>query len=66
MIKMKQCCGDDGKPDLEKMKQFMERCCRGRVGDDEIRIMKQICFQDGRPDSEKIKELMEKCGCRPS
>jgi hypothetical protein len=23
---MKQCCGDDGMPDFEKMKQFMEQC----------------------------------------
>ena len=66
MTMMKQCCGDDGKPDFEKMKQFMERCCRERVGDDEMRIMKEICSREGTSDLKKMKELMEICGCRPS
>jgi hypothetical protein len=63
---MKQCCDDDGKPDFEKMKQFMKRCCEERLGDDKMRIMKQICCQEGMPDADKMKELMKRCGCRPS
>ncbi len=31
---VKECCGDDGKPDFEKMKAFMERCGMKAFGDD--------------------------------
>ncbi len=57
---MKQCCGEDGKPDFGKecgkvnlMKRFME--------------MKQVCGQEGIPDAKKLKHFMkvfmEDCEC---
>jgi hypothetical protein len=61
---MKQCCGDNGKPDFEKMKKFMEKCGKTQFGETEIRMMKECCAQEGMPDFKKMKELMEKCGCR--
>ena len=61
---MKQCCGDDGKPDFEKMKQFMTECGKGSFGETEIAMMKQFCCQEGMLDFTKMKEMMEKCGCR--
>jgi len=63
---MKQCCGIDGKPDFEKMKQFMPNCGKEGFGGKEIAMMKQFCGQEGMPNMEKMKELMEKCGCQVS
>ena len=63
---MKQCCGADGKPDFDKMKQFMANCEKEGFGGKEIAMMKQFCGQEGMPDMEKMKELMEKCGCQVS
>jgi hypothetical protein len=60
---MKQCCGPEGKPDFEKMKQFMESCGKKQFGEEEIRMMKECCGKEGIPDVEKMKELMGKCGC---
>ena len=60
---MKQCCGEDGKPDFGEMKQFMEKCGKARFGDHEIEMMKQFCGQEGMPDFEKMKQFMETCGC---
>ena len=60
---MKQCCGEDGKPNFEKMKQFMEGCGKEQFSDNETQMMKQFCGSGGMPDPEKMKELMEKCGC---
>ena len=61
---MKQCCGEDGKPDFDKMKHFMANCGKEGFGGKEIAMMKQFCGQEGMPDMEKMKELMEKCGCQ--
>jgi hypothetical protein len=61
---MKHCCGDDGKPDFEKMKQFMAQCGKDSFGEAEIAMMKQFCYQAGMPDFDKMREMMEKCGCR--
>ena len=61
---MKQCCGPEGRPDFEKMKEFMERCGKTQFGEEEIRMMKECCGQKGMPDFEKMKQMMEKCGCR--
>ncbi len=63
---MKQCCTEEGKPDFEKMKQFMEHCGKQQFSEDELAMMKQFCGQEGMPDSEKTKQLMEKCGCQAS
>ena len=61
---MKQCCGEGGKPNFEKMKQFMESCGKTQFGEEETRMMKECCAQEGMPDFEKMKQMMEKCGCR--
>lgn len=63
---MKQCCGQDGKPDFDKMKQFMKHCGKDAFSDDEIQMMKHFCAQEKMPDVEMMKEMMEKCGCHPS
>jgi hypothetical protein len=62
---MKECCGEDGMPDVEKMKSFMEKCGKTHFTEDDIKRMQEFCGQSGKPDAEKIKQLMEKCGCRP-
>ncbi|MFQ6022632.1 MAG: hypothetical protein ACE5NW_07920 [Acidiferrobacterales bacterium] len=63
---MKQCCTAEGKPDFEKMKQFMESCGKKEFSEDETAMMKQFCGQEGMPDVEKMKQMMEKCGCHVS
>ena len=63
---MNQCCTDDGKPDFEKMKQFMEHCGKQDLSEEQIAMMKGFCGQDDMPDMTKMMEFMEKCGCRPS
>lgn len=60
---MKQCCDEGGKPDFEKMKQFMKGCGKQLFNDNETKMMKQFCGCEGMPDPEKMKELMKKCGC---
>lgn len=60
---MKQCCGKEGMPDFEKMKQFMQNCGKKEFSEDEMAMMKQFCGQQRMPDTEKMKEMMEKCGC---
>ena len=62
---MKQCCSDDGKPDFEKMKEFMEGCGMAEFSGEKIAMMKEFCCQEGMPNMEKMKELMDKCGCQP-
>ena len=63
---MKQCCGNDGKLNFEKMKQFMQRCGKTEFGDEQIAMIEQFCGQEGTPSVEKMKALMEKCDCRQS
>ena len=63
---MEQCCGRDRKPDLDKMKQFMEHCGKEEFSEEQIATMKGFCGQEGKPDATKMMEFMEKCGCRPS
>jgi hypothetical protein len=60
---MKQCCGEDGKPNFEKMQQFMKSCGKEQFSDDEMKMMKQFCGSERMPDPEKVKTLMEKCRC---
>lgn len=60
---MKECCGQDGMPDFEKMKAFMENCGKRGFTDEEIKMMRQFCDQTGKPDDKNLKQLMEKCGC---
>ena len=63
---MNQCCTDDGKPDFEKMKQFMEHFGKRDLSEEQIAKMKGFCGQEGMSDMAKMMEFMEKCGCRPS
>ena len=61
---MKQCCGEGGTPDFEKMKQFMEKCGKEQLSEDEIATMKGMCGGEDMPDFAKMKQFMERCGCR--
>lgn len=63
---MKECCTSEGKPDFDKMKQFMKRCGKQQFSEDELDMMKQFCTQEGMPDVDKMKQMMEKCGCHVS
>jgi len=47
---MKECCGQDGMPDFEKMKSFMEKCGKREFTDDEIKMMRQFCAQYWQPE----------------
>ena len=60
---MKQCCGEEGKPNFEKMKQVMESCGKQGFSDQELAMMKKFCGPEARPDFEKMKQFMEGCGC---
>lgn len=60
---MKQCCGEDGLPDMEKMKGFMQMCGKSEFSDDELAMMRQFCGQGAQPDAEEMMQLMKKCGC---
>lgn len=62
---MNQCCGSNGKPDFEKMKQFMAHCGKAEFSEEHLAMMKQFCGQEGMPNMERMKALMEKCGCQP-
>lgn len=63
---MKQCCGEDGAPDFEKMKQFMEQCGKEEFSEDQIKMMKQFCSEKVMPMMQEMMEMMEKCGCKVS
>jgi len=60
---MEQCCTTDGKPDFEKMKQFMEHCGKQGFSEEDKSMMKQFCGQEETPNAEKMQQPMEKCGC---
>lgn len=61
---MKQCCGEGGKPNFEKMKELMEGCGKMQFSEDEIATMKRMCASEDMPDFAKMKQFMERCGCR--
>ena len=61
---MKQCCGEGGMPDAQKMKQFMESFAKKEFGEAEMKMIEQCCGKEGMPDQKEMKALMEKCGCR--
>lgn len=61
---MKHCCDEEGMPDFEKMKEFMEKCGKMEFSQAEVYKMKQFSGQQGKPDFEKMKQFMESCGCR--
>ena len=60
---MKQCCGDDGMTNFEKMKQFMEQCGKNEFTEEHMDMMKAFYAGEDMPDFEKMKAMMEKCGC---
>ena len=60
---MEQCCGGDGRPDFDMMKQFMEHCGKEEFSEQQIAMMKQFCGPDGKPDAKQMKQFMENCGC---
>ena len=62
---MEQCCGGDGKPNFDMMKQFMERCGKEKFSEEQIAMMKDFCCQEGEPDMAKMKQMMGVCGCQP-
>jgi len=61
---MEQCCGADGKPNVDMMKQFMSRCGKSDFSDNEMEMMKQFCCGEGMPDMSRMKAMMESFGCR--
>jgi hypothetical protein len=61
---MKQCCGEGGMPDAEKMKQFMESFAKKEFGEAQKEMIKQFCCREGMPDPKEMQALMEKCGCK--
>ena len=60
---MKQCCGEGGMPDLEKMKQFMEGFGKMDFDEGKMKMMKEFCGKEGKPHPQEMKAIMEKCGC---
>ena len=60
---MAECCGDDGNPNLDKMKAFMEKCGKKDFSEEELTMMKQFCGPEGKPDAEQMKQFMDNCGC---
>jgi len=62
---MKQCCGEGGMPDPEKMKQFMESFGKKDFGEAQMEMIKQFCGGEEKPNPQEMKALMEKCGCSP-
>ena len=59
---MQQCCGSDGKPDIDKMKRFMEQRGKVEFSNANLQMMQQICTQKGMPDMAKMKQMMEAYG----
>ncbi len=60
---MEHCCGNDGMPNFDMMKQFMTHCGKSEFSDEDIGMMKQFCGK-GMPDMSKMKKMMESCGCQ--
>ncbi len=40
---MEQCCGSNGKPDFDMMKQFMKHCGKEEFSENQIGMMKRFC-----------------------
>jgi hypothetical protein len=59
---MSQCCGAEGKFDVEKMKAFMQRFGKMEFTDDQIAKMKELCREQGDICDEMVK-FMRGCGC---
>ena len=46
---MKLCCGDDGMPSFEKMKQFMEQCGKKGFTEEHMAMMKAFLRRKRHP-----------------
>ena len=60
---MKQCCGPDGRADVERLKAFMERCGKKEFSIEEFQLMEEFCARDKAPDAAQMRELMDNCRC---
>ena len=60
---MKHCCGEGGKPDPEKMKQFMESFGKKEFSEAQMEMIHGFCCGESKPNPQEMKALMEKCGC---
>jgi len=60
---MKHCCGESGKPDPAKMKQFMESFGKKEFSEAQMEMIHEFCCGEGMPNPQEVKALMEKCGC---
>jgi hypothetical protein len=60
---MKQCCGEGGRPDPEKMKKFMEGFGKKEFSVAQMEMIHEFCCGDDKPDPQTTKTLMEKCEC---
>jgi hypothetical protein len=60
---MAECCGDDGKLDLNKIKAFMEKCGKQDFNEGDFAMMKQFCPPEGTLDPRQLKQFMENRGC---
>jgi len=60
---MKQCCGEGGMPDPEKMKEFVESFGKKDFGEAQMEMIKGFCCGEGKPNTQEMRSLMEKCGC---
>jgi hypothetical protein len=60
---MRQCCGEGGKPDPEKMKQFMGSFGKKEFSEAQMKMIHEFCCGEGKPGPQEMNALMEKCGC---
>jgi hypothetical protein len=60
---LRGCCGEDGMPDLKKLKHFMQTCGKTEFSDKDIEMMTEFCSHSAKPNAEKMRQLMEACGC---
>jgi hypothetical protein len=56
---MAECCG---RPDINRMKAFMEKCGKRDFGKEQFTVMAPFCDPDGKPDARQMKQFMENCG----
>lgn len=64
---MQQCCGKDGMPNFEMMKDFMEQQGKKVFSEDDLTRMKKFCTQMDKSDTDcekKMKQMMVLCGCK--
>jgi hypothetical protein len=61
---MEQCCGTDGRPDFDMMKQFMSHCGKSDFTNTDLERMKQFCCAEDMPGMSKMMDMMKSCGCQ--